>query len=256
MPIEKEVCPTCDREGDAEPKDIEKKEPHESYVIKEFSCGHKTKMLVREVHEYSPIKASPGEESGCTDLDPSKKQPNHEQFGKTVQGDSAAELYFGTTKGYRLAIAQMALEEMVKAYDNATVFGLYLTSFLVQAKAALDSLSQEINIRYSIHKSTKDPEWAMDAEELGVRYVKALRCANPGLADHWRTIMSSPWYKDLKDLRDAEGVHRHRSPRFLKIGAKPGLVIGIKGHEDIGPRCAEILKELDDAIEEAYGLML
>jgi len=251
VPTETEVCPTCEKAGDLEPKQVVK-EQHEGYTLKRFSCGHQAREHVVEIHESLDITATVGRPTEPFVVNLPNSQPNYERFGQVIKGNKAAEEYYQTTKPYRLAIARLALEKMAKEYNNSIAFGLYLTSFLAQAKAALDSLSQEINVKYALDER---PDWAMDAEILAKDFIDCLRSKNSRMASHWEGIVKSDWYRDLKRLRDAEGIHRNRRPRAVQVGTKRHI-IGIEDIEDIGPRCKGILKELDEAIEESYGLML
>lgn len=183
---------------------------------------------------------------------------HYDSFTKKLKrlGKPVLDLYHQTTK-YRMKVAEQALKLMLDNYDNGHVFAVGLTGFLVQAKASLDSLSQEINLLYTINVRTN---WAFSVEELTeMNNLEKLRKHNSKLASFIDKELgrSSAWYKDLKDLRDQEGVHRIRTPRnlrlFLGANTQP-TEINIKGN-DIGPYCQQILSKVNIVTEGCYALM-
>jgi hypothetical protein len=64
-----------------------------------------------------------------------------------------------------LEIAEYCLKLLLDNYNNSIAFAAGLTGFLVQAKASLDSLSQEINLRYGLGIGSRKNHVA-DIEEL------------------------------------------------------------------------------------------
>jgi len=175
----------------------------------------------------------------------------------TLQNRNLEE-YHHTTK-YRLLIAEYCLNLLLKNYDNSIAFAAGLTGFLVQAKSALDSLAEEINIRYSLDISNpRHPDWVTTIDEIiKPQNIKKLKTKKPNLAQILSREISlepSGWFSELKTFRDQEGVHRKRSPRHITIGT-PAHDIQIGG-KPVAEYCVSILYKINEIIEECYGSMI
>jgi hypothetical protein len=141
-----------------------------------------------------------------------------------------------------------------QSYNNTSEFAAGLTGFFVQVKAAIDSLSGEIDIRYSLITPTGS-DWATDITIL-YRNLRLLRIANPTLASVIANEFgpTSVWFSKLKkEFRDGEAVHRDRTTRELKI-ATPAHNIIIDG-EEMSNYCIQILGKINQILEKCYSLM-
>ena len=149
----------------------------------------------------------------------SLKYTNYDKFAKKLESLEKKELvqYHVTTK-YRLDIADYCVKLLLSHYDNGIEFGAGLTGFLVQGKAALDSLSEEINLYYTLDVQPKN-DWALDTEILA-KNLKSLSNKNSNLAEFIQAELGKKdnWFDEFKDFRDREGVHRRRSGRIVSIG--------------------------------------
>ena len=162
-------------------------------------------------------------------------------------------VYYHVTTKYRLDIAEYCLKLLLTHYDNGIEFGAGLTGFLVQAKATLDSLSEEINLYHGLSIKRKK-NWALDVKEL-VKNLKVLSAKNSKLAKFIKTELGnkSKWFREFKDFRDKEGVHRKRSSRAISIG-HPAHSIQIDNKE-VGDYCVNALAKINFVVETCYGLM-
>ena len=161
--------------------------------------------------------------------------------------------YHNSTK-YRLDICEYCVKLLLANYNNGVEFATGWTGFLVQGKAAIDSFSQEVNLRYSVNTSAR-PSWAMDIEKL-VTKLSILRSKNSKLA---RLIDaefgSSSWFMQFKTFRDSEGVHRTRINRNLIV------TIGVTVHRiqiqglDVDTYSTRTILRINDALETGYCLM-
>ena len=156
--------------------------------------------------------------------------------------------YHQTTK-YRLNITEYCLNLLLKNYDNSIAFAAGLTGFLVQAKSALDSLSEEINIYYSLGIS--NPPWVTDIEKITKKQnISKLSTNNPNLAQILAQATKESWFSEFKLFRDQEGVHRKRSPRHMTIG-RSAHDIQIDGKR-VAEYCVNILYKINEIIEDCY----
>jgi hypothetical protein len=178
---------------------------------------------------------------------------NYDSFGKKTGSASKTLADTHGTVRYRLDIAEYSLNHLLSNYDNTVAFAAGLTGFLVQSKAALDSLCEEISLYYNL-ALTKKPGHVVDTSDM-IRNIPKLRKANAKLSDYLNRELGpkSPWFRDFKDFRDAEGTHRNRRPRNLIIGKPHGIQIDGR---DVDLFCVETIRKVDEVIEESYRLML
>jgi mannitol/fructose-specific phosphotransferase system IIA component len=189
---------------------------------------------------------------------PSQPKPlcyvNYDKFTEKLKTSKREDVavYHGTTK-YRLDIAEYCLRLLLAHYDNGVEFGAGLTGFLVQAKAALDSLSEEINLFYKL-VNLQRKDWTLDIEEL-IDNLKTLSTKNNKLAEVIEAELKnkSKWFDELKILRDKEGVHQHRRSRTHSLG-DPKHSIQIDDNE-VGDYCVNTLAKINSVIETCYSLM-
>jgi hypothetical protein len=161
--------------------------------------------------------------------------------------------YHETTR-FRLLIAEYSLKLILENYNNNVTFAVGLTGFLVQAKSALDSLSEEINLRYSLGIS--NPRWATDIGKL-MKNISILSPINPNLSQILSqeiSLIKGSWFDEFKTFRDEEGVHRKRSPRHITVG-RPAHDITIVGKK-VAEYCVDTLSRINDIIEKCYGSMI
>jgi hypothetical protein len=181
---------------------------------------------------------------------------NYDAFGIKIASFGNRELieYHETTK-YRLEIAEYCLKLLLGNYNNGIAFAAGLTGFLVQGKACLDSLCQELNLHCRLKLSK--PSFAIDTEIL-LDKLHLLGAKNRALMDFLGGEFGgknegASWFKEFKELRDWEGVHQSRIPRLLKVG-KPHHDIIIHGKQE-AEYCVGIISRINTIIEQSYGLM-
>lgn len=175
---------------------------------------------------------------------------NYELFAQKISTlkKPALSEYHQTTK-YRLNITEYCLNLLLKNYDNSIAFAAGLTGFLVQAKSALDSLSEEINLYYSLGIS--NPPWVTDIEEITkTQNITKLSTKNPNLTQILSRATEGSWFSEFKCFRDQEGVHRKRSPRHITTG-RPTHNIQIGGKR-VAEYCVNILHKINEIIEDCY----
>lgn len=160
---------------------------------------------------------------------------------------------YHSTIRYRLDIAQYCLKLLLDNYDNGVAFAAGLTGFLVQSKAALDSLCQEINLYYRLGIGGR-ADYVVDTNDLFKNLSKLSR-HNPSLSNYLSVQIDSSckWFKEFKEFRDAEGTHRNRNPRNLILGKTHGIKILGK---DVGPFCIQTMSRINQITEECHRLMI
>ena len=172
----------------------------------------------------------------------------------TLQNQNLKD-YHHTTK-YRLSVAEYCLNLLLENYDNSIAFAAGLTGFLVQAKSALDSLSEEINLYYSLGIS--NPPRVTDIEDIiKTQNITELSTKNSNLAQilsRQISLTQGSWFSEFKNFRDQEGVHRKRSPRHILIGRPTNdIQIGGKG---VAEYCVNILYKINEIIEDCYDSVI
>ena len=175
---------------------------------------------------------------------------NYDLFTQKIStlGKPALIKYHQTTQ-YRLNTTEYCLNLLLTNYDNSNAFAAGLTGFLVQAKSALDSLSEEINLYYSLGIS--NPPRVTDIEEITkTRNITKLYTKNPHLAQILSRATEGSWFCDFKLFRDQEGVHRMRSSRHITTGT-PANDIQIDG-KSVAEYCDETLHKINEIIEDCY----
>lgn len=243
-----ETCPTC------EVGKLESREQKHDYILESYSCGHS-----RRIYSKSFVEIIGGTDAvgGQHEL-PSAKPlvfTRSDLFEGKISGLHNKNLtdYYQTTR-FRLLNAEYSLKLILENYDNGVAFAVGLTGFLVQAKSALDSLSEEINLHYSLGIST--PPWVTDIEKL-MKHITELTPKNPNLAQILSqeiNLMKGSWFDEFKTFRDEEGVHRKRSPRNIIIG-RPTHDITI-GSKRVAEYCIDALSRINDIIEKCYDSMM
>ena len=245
-----ESCPKC-KIGK-----LEGREQKVDYILESYSCGHSQRILLRGFAVGVGVAATFGEEHKLPSAKPLVFTKS-DLFAGKISGSPNQDLlgYHQTTK-YRLLNAEYALKLILENYDNGVAFAVGLTGFLVQAKSSLDSLSEEININYSLGLS--NPRWVTNIEKLmRQRPIAELTLKNPNLAQILSqeiSLVKGSWFKEFKTFRDEEGVHRKRSPRRIVAG-RPAHDIKI-GSKSVAEYCVEVLSSINGIIEECYGSML
>lgn len=180
---------------------------------------------------------------------------NYERFGKKITGMGKRSLlgYHEITKN-RIEIAEYCLKLLLDNYNNDIVFVAGLTSFLVQAKASLDSLCQEINLCCELNISQRSG--TTDTEELTEPHnLLTLSKKNVKLSQFLAQELSSrnPWFATFMILHDSEGVHKRQSSRIIALGIAPhDIEVGDKKLTDF---CVESLSIINQVTEESYGWM-
>jgi hypothetical protein len=187
---------------------------------------------------------------------PALSLANYENFGKKIASLGKKYLleYHEITRN-RLEIAEYCVRLLLDNYDNDTAFVAGLTGFLVQAKAALDSLCQEINLFCELNIGQK-PEYTTETEELTEPHnLLVLSKKNPKLSQFVVQELSSsnPWFATFKILHDSEGVHRRHAARLIPLGvaAHDVEVWDMK----LAEFCVESLSRINKITEASYGLM-
>lgn len=181
---------------------------------------------------------------------------NWTAFSNRISGLKISGLseYHNATK-YRLSICEYCANLLLANYSNGIEFATGWTGFLVQGKAAVDSFSQEVNLKYGLCTPRRSG-WAMDIENLLTR-LPSLRTYNPQLVQLIKQEFGrrSNWFPDFKEFRNSEGVHRTRISRNLivTIGA-PQHRIQIQG-KDVDVYSVDTILKINDALESGYNLM-
>jgi len=182
---------------------------------------------------------------------------NYENFGRKVAslGKKSPFEYHELTKT-RMQIAEYCLRLLLDNYNNDIAFLAGLTGFLVQTKAALDSLCQEINL-YCELKIGGGPNYAVDTEMLTEpRNLIVLSKKNEKLSRFVSEELggSNSWFGTFMLLHDIEGVHKQQNPR--------GVPSGVAAHDvEVGDMkvaefCVESLSRVDRITEKSYGFMM
>lgn len=164
--------------------------------------------------------------------------------------------YHQTTK-YKLLIAEYCLNLLLEYYNNNIAFAAGLTGFLVQTKSALDSLSEEINIYYSLNLIKPKSKRVTDIKKLiKIKNLTKLSIKNSNLAQilRFNLISAGNWFSEFITFRNQEGVHRTRSPRHIIMGT-PANDIQIGGKE-VARYCVDILNKINKIIEDCYHSMI
>jgi len=180
----------------------------------------------------------------------------YDEFTQKISTSQKLNLknYHQTTK-YRLSIAEYCLNLLLENYNNNIAFAAGLTGFLVQTKSALDSLSEEINLYYSLDISKS--QWVTDIKTLiKTKNLTKLSIKNSNLAQILRLnlICEGSWFSEFNTFRDQEGVHRKRSPRHITICTPINdIQIGGKG---VARYCVNILYKINKIIEDCYYSMI
>lgn len=141
-------------------------------------------------------------------------------------------------------------------------FRCSLNSFLTQTKSAIDSLTEEINLYYSIapNQTAKGKTISIGilTSAQNKKMQKKLKQTNPSLFTEIMNATSAPWYIELEDLRNKEAVHDALAGKNWSLTLGPGQAItklGIRGVSDLAVWCPEILKEVNSFLERCYKLM-
>jgi hypothetical protein len=181
---------------------------------------------------------------------------NHGNFGEKIAGAGNRHLleYHETTRN-RLEIAEYCMKLLLHNYDDDIAFVAGLTGFLVQAKAALNSLCQEINLYCELNIGKKH-EYAMDTEELTEPHnLLALSRRNLRLSQFvvQQLGSSNPWFATFRILHDSEGIHRQHAPKLIPLGVAPHDVQ--VGDMKLAEFCVESLSRINKIAEASYDLM-
>lgn len=180
---------------------------------------------------------------------------NYDNFGKRIAGKKYLLEYHEITK-YRMQIAAYCLTLMLDNYSNDIAFVAGLSGFLVQAKASLDSLCQEINLYCELNIGQRLDHVA-DVEELTEPHnMLALSKKNTKVSQLVSKELGAgnTWFAEFKILRDSEGAHRQRSPKLIPLGiAAHDIEVGSM---KIAEFCVESLSRINKVAESSYGLML
>ena len=181
---------------------------------------------------------------------------NYERFGKKIAtlGKRSLLEYHEITKN-RIEIAEYCLKLLLDNYNNDIVFVAGLTGFLVQAKASLDSLCQEINLYCELNIGQR-LDYVTDTEELTEPHnLLVLSKKNAKLSEFvvQELSASNPWFATFMILHDSEGVHKRQSSRILALGIAPHDIE--VGDKKIAEFCMESLSRINLVTEESYGWM-
>jgi hypothetical protein len=161
--------------------------------------------------------------------------------------------YHQTTK-YRMDIAVSCLKLFIDNYNNGIAFAAGLTGFLVQGKACLDSLCQEINLCYGLN--LRQPPRAADTEDLLKQdNLQVLSGRSPNLSQFLQDELKSQdnWFCNFVDLRDKEGTHRKRAPRLVRVGV-PAHDIEIDDVK-VAEFCVDSIGRINKTTEGCYGFL-
>jgi len=216
-------------------------EMNDENATMEFRCGHTSLQQVLTFGGKS------------TRSPPQLIWTNYEAFGKKIGSVSKILADTHGTVRYRLDIAECCLKHLLSNYDNTVAFSAGLTGFLVQSKAALDSLCQEIILYYNLALA-KRADYVVDTSDMILNLSRLLK-ANGQLGNLLDKELGSrsSWFRDFKDFRDAEGTHRNRLPRNLIVGKPHGIRMNGR---DVDLFCVETIRKINEVIEESYKLMV
>lgn len=166
----------------------------------------------------------------------------------------------------RLEIAAHAFQ-CLKAYlppnqMQDIPFRCGLNSFLAQCKSAVDSLTEEINLLYSIDPALTKKGKSMSIHRLtnskNHRLQEKLKQQNKPLLDEILKSVSCAWYKELKELRDKEAIHGALAGKnwqlFLGSGS-PMVKLGIRTVSDLATWCPKVMNKINKFLERCYKLM-
>jgi len=182
---------------------------------------------------------------------------NCDNFGRKISslGKKSLLEYHEITKR-RMEIAAYCLRLLLDNYNNDIAFLAGLTGFLVHAKAALDSLCQEINLYCELDIGQK-PNYLTDTERLTEpQNLIALTKKNAKLGRLAAEELSgsNPWFATFMFLHDTEGTHGKQSPRVVPIGvAAHDIEVG---DQKVAEFCVESLSRIDRFTENSYSLMM
>jgi hypothetical protein len=181
---------------------------------------------------------------------------NCDNFGRKISslGKKSLLEYHEITKR-RMEIAEYCLSLLLGNYNNDIAFLAGLTGFLVHAKAALDSLCQEINL-YCVLDIGQKSNFLTDTEMLTEpQNLIALSKKNVKLSQLVAQELSgsNPWFATFMILHDSEGVHKQQSPRIIPSGIAPHDIE--VGDKKIAEFCVESQSRIGKITEESYGLM-
>jgi len=229
-------CPTCG----AVSKSV-RVEINDENASLEFRCGHTS---LQKVFTFG---------GKSTQSPPQLMWTNYDAFGKKIGSVSKVLADTHGTVRYRLDIAEYCLKHLLTNYDNTLAFSAGLTGFLVQSKAALDSLCQEISLYYNLALAKK-ADYFIDTTGM-ISNLSRLRKANGQLGNllDKELGLGSSWFRDFKEFRDAEGTHRNRLPRNLIVGTPHGIRMNGR---DVDLFCIETIRKINEVTEESYKLMV
>jgi len=180
---------------------------------------------------------------------------NYENFGRKIARGKKYLLEYHEITKYRIEIAEYCLKLLLDNYDDDIVFVAGLTGFLVQAKASLDSLCQEINLYCELNVGQRI-EYVTDTEELTEPHnLLILSKKNAKLSEFLvqELSASSPWFATFMILHDSEGIHKRQSPRIIPLGIVPHDIE--VGDKKITEFCVESHSRINQITEKSYGLM-
>jgi len=187
---------------------------------------------------------------------PALSLANYENFGKKIASLGKKYLleYHEITKD-RLEIAEYCLKSLVDNYNDDIAFVAGLTGFLVQAKASLDSLCQEINLYCELNIGQR-LDYVTDTEELTEPHnLLALSKKNARLSEFVVQELGStnPWFTTFMILHGSEGVHRPHAPRLIPSGvAAHDIEVG---DTKVTEFCVDSLSRIGKITETSYELM-
>jgi hypothetical protein len=186
---------------------------------------------------------------------PPLNHTNYAAFSNTIPTLNILGLmdYHGGTM-YRFAICECCIKLLLANYNNGIEFAVGWTGFLVQGKAVIDSFSEEVNLRYSLHLS-KRPGWTADIELL-TKNIASLYGWNSSVAQLIKSEFGNGqnWFTEFKNFRDEEGVHRRRISRNLIVAVGAPHRIQIRG-KDVDSYSVGTLAKINDVLEMAYKYM-
>lgn len=180
---------------------------------------------------------------------------NYENFGRKIAHGKKYLLEYHEITKYRIEIAEYCLQLLLDNYNNDIVFVAGLTGFLVQAKASLDSLCQEINLYCELNIGQR-LDYVTDTEELTEPHnLLALSKKNTKLSEFvvQELSASNAWFAIFMILHDSEGIHKRQSPRIIPLGIAPRDIE--VGDKKIAEFCVESHSRINQVTEKSYGLM-
>ncbi len=183
---------------------------------------------------------------------------NYDNFGEKIKRTTHNKQlfeYHDMTK-YRLEIAEYSLKLMFDNYENDIAFVAGLTAFLIQAKAALDSLCQEINAYYESNHGNGRDYISGTEDATNPNNILDLSKKNAELSQFLVRELGegSHWFGTFKILHNSEGVHKRRSLSLIRplvIAARDLEVWDMK----VIDFCVESLSRIIKITESSYDLM-